>query len=265
MADALTDTFPLAKRPVESLPATDQVDFVKKAVAEHMQTVEERIQISNLSGIGANVARFEAVSDLHRQVGDVWRVMGWKALMGTGFQSNDLVKAAGKGLDTATDFLTNIRTALQFSPDRPSKIELEDMNQAMSDEMLRIAFRTAEQVLDRFPGLQKVMKEHANYPEEEWQEYVKEKGLKRKAKKMPEGLEMVMEFIRYVWKWEELDKTMVHPDNWVRNPYNDAHLKKFPAMTDIKYHFLTEKEQNAVEQVTNYGGGPDFIKRSTLI
>lgn len=246
--DALTNNYPLVKRSVESLSASDQVHFVKGAVGEHMQTIEERIKKANLTGIGADVARFEAISDLHRQVDDIWRVMGRNALLGTGFQPNEMVKEAGKGFDVAADFITNLRTALQFSPDRPYKIELEDMGQAMSDEMLRIAFRTAEQVLDRFPGLQEVMREHANYPEEEWQEYVKEKGLKRKAKKMPEGLEMVMEFIRYVWKWEELDKTLVHSDNWIRNPYNDAHLKKFPAMNDIKYHFLTEKNKTLLNK-----------------
>lgn len=170
-----------------------------------------------------------------------------------------------EGIPAVDDFMTNLRTALQFSPDRPSKIELEEMDNAMSDEMLKIAFRSAEQVLDRYPDLEKVMKEHANYPDYEWKKYVELKGLKRKDKKMPEGLEMVMEFIRYVWKWEEYDKSGIHPEHWIRNPYNDAHGKKFPAMTDIKYHFLTEKEQNAVEQVVNYGGGPDFIKESTLV
>lgn len=76
--------FPIIKPPLESLPAYDQVDIVKRAIDDHMQTVENRIDKSGLTGLGADVARYEAISDLHRQVGDVWRVMGWKAVMNRG-------------------------------------------------------------------------------------------------------------------------------------------------------------------------------------
>ena len=266
MPEGQLDQYSLARLPIDSLPASDQVTIVRNAVSEHLQTLENRIDRARLGGVAADVARFYALFDLCGEVSDVWQVMGWKALSGTGMLgTGEFNQAVNQGLGAANDFISSLRAAMQFSPDRPQKIALEDLSDVMEQEMLRFAYDSSERILERFSGLQKVMQEKANYPDSEWRDWVTQYNIKGKARKMPEGLGMVMEFIRHVWIWKRLDEKGVPREKWLHNPYNEANLKKYPAMDTIRDYFLTPKEQAAVKQVINYGGGPNFIRESTLM
>lgn len=144
-----------------------------------------------------------------------------------------------------------MRFATNFSPQASPYSYLTAIGEELDDQALGLAIAAEEALVQRFPGLAEQLDSGHGFPTSLLQQYLR----KNKIRKAPEYLEDLVYFRRDIVAMKNWDDPKL-----VKRFRNGAHTKRFQFMDHVYETGLTEKEQEAVDQVVSYGGSLKLTK-----
>lgn len=239
----------------DDLPPQSQVERTLTVASDYMETVESRIAKSNLQGVVAQVARYQALDDLSSMISGVKGKLVDELILGTGLITARNIKGAIEGgLEKAKAFIGNIQFAQNFGGGNAQIQYLSAIGDAVHERQLEIASEISESAMRRFPGLSDYIEQNpTSEPSDLLKQY--QRAVKLKVRDTPRYLINLLYFnqeVKAARDWEGSELAVRYK--------REAHLKRWPFMDSFAESGLTPKEQEGVKQAISYGTSLNLTK-----